>query len=232
MRKPVVDYRDFRLSKINDPQFSHLKLLLGWVGYFILYLITEKLIPVENCHVVHCTLDDKIPFCEYFVIAYVGWYFLVAGSLLYFALYNVDGFKRLQTYIIVTQVVAMTVYILYPNRQDLRPETFPRDNIFTRGIGFLYAFDTSTNVCPSLHVGYSLGLASAWLKEKAAPKWAKAAIVVAVILVCMSVSFIKQHSVVDVVAALPMCLLAEGLAYGTWWRDRRKNRAAARSTAP
>ena len=31
MKKPVVDYRQFRLNKLNDPQFSHLKLLLGWV---------------------------------------------------------------------------------------------------------------------------------------------------------------------------------------------------------
>lgn len=34
MRKPQVDYRQFRFSKLNTPQFSHLKLLLGWVGYF------------------------------------------------------------------------------------------------------------------------------------------------------------------------------------------------------
>ena len=31
MRKPTVDYRSFRLSKLNTPEFSHLKLLFGWV---------------------------------------------------------------------------------------------------------------------------------------------------------------------------------------------------------
>ena len=62
MKKPVVDYRTFRLSKINAPQFSHLKLLLGWVGYFILYFLTENLIPAENCTPVHMWLDDLIPF--------------------------------------------------------------------------------------------------------------------------------------------------------------------------
>ena len=29
MRKPEIDYRTFRLSKLNDPQFAHLKLLGG-----------------------------------------------------------------------------------------------------------------------------------------------------------------------------------------------------------
>ena len=70
MKKPVVDYREFRLSKLNTPQFSHLKLLLGWVGYFILYFLTENLIPAENCHPVWCKLDDIIPFNEFFVLFY------------------------------------------------------------------------------------------------------------------------------------------------------------------
>ena len=95
MRKPVVDYKTFRLSKINEPQFEHLKYLLGWIGYFALYFITENLIPYEKCKPVHCFLDDVVPFCEYFVVFYVGWYFLIAGSLLYFAIYNPDNFKNM-----------------------------------------------------------------------------------------------------------------------------------------
>lgn len=221
MKKPVVNYRQFRLSKINDPQFSHLKLLLGWVGYFLLYLLTENLIPREACYSVHCALDDRIPFCEGFVIPYVFWYLMVAGSLLYFALYNTRSFRELMTYIIVTQVVAMAVYIVFPNRQDLRPDEFLRDNVLTRIVGFLYSLDTSTNVCPSLHVGYSLGLASAWLKEKGVAVGWKIFMVVAVILVCLSVTFIKQHSVVDIFAALPMCLLAELIAYRKRWLRRK-----------
>ena len=213
MRKPVVDYRTFRLSKINDPQFSHLKLLLGWVGYFALYFLTENLIPVENCYVMHSKLDDMIPFCEVFVIPYVGWYLLVAGSLLYFALFNVDSFKKLQIFIIITQVVAMSIYILFPNMQDLRPEVFPRDNFLTKIVGFLYTVDTNTNVCPSLHVAYSIGIASVWTKEKNVSKGWKTFVVIAVILICLSTMFIKQHSALDVLAALPVCLLAEWIVY-------------------
>lgn len=222
MRKPVIDYRTFRLSKLNQPEFSHLKLLLGWVGYFILYFITERFIPAEKCYVVHCVLDDVIPFCEWFLIPYVFWYLLVAGSLLYFALYNPDSFKKLMTYIIVTQIVAMAVYIIFPNRQDLRPEIFPRENLLTKGVEFLYTFDTNTNVCPSLHVGYSLGIASVWLKEKQAPRGAKTFVLITVILVCMSVAFIKQHSVVDIFAALPMCFLAEIIAFHWPLRTHKK----------
>lgn len=213
MKKPTVDYKGFRLSKIGQPQYRHLLLLLGWVGYFALYVLTELFIPPEACTPVHCFLDDLIPFCEIFIIPYVFWYVLVAGSLLIFLLYDVDSFKKLSKYIIITQVIAMAAYILFPSRQDLRPDSFERDNLFTWIVQLLYTFDTNTNVCPSLHVGYSLGIASVWLKKKDAPRWIKVFVVVTVVLVCMSVSFIKQHSVLDFFAAIPMCLLAEFLVF-------------------
>ncbi len=221
MKKPVVDYREFRLSRLNDPRFSHLKLLGGWIVYFLLYFLTENLIPRENCFVIHSELDDLIPFCEYFIIPYVFWYGLIVFSLAYFLLYNIESFKKLQIYIIITQLAAMAIYILFPNRQDLRPTEFPRENVFTTVISWLYTFDTSTNVCPSLHVAYSIGIASVWLKEKGIRPWFKVFVVVAVILICMSTAFIKQHSVLDALAALPICALAEWLLYRNYYKARR-----------
>lgn len=218
MRKPVVDYRQLRLSNITEPRFRHLLWLLGWVGYFALYFLTENLIPAESCYSVHSSLDDLIPFCEVFVLFYTGWYVLVAWSLLYFALYNTKSFADLQKYIIITQAVAMFCYIVFPTRQDLRPETFPRDNVLTWVMGLIYSFDTSTGVCPSLHVAYSLGIASVWLKEKGVSIGAKIFVTVFVCLICVSVAFVKQHSVIDIFAAIPLGILAEAIVYGkSYW---------------
>ena len=222
MRKPAVDYRSFRLREINNPQFAHLKLLLGWVGYFLLYFLTENLIPEENCTPVHMWLDDIIPFCEWFVIPYVFWYVLIVISLGYFLLYNVDSFKRLQTFIIITQVIAMAIYIVFPSRQDLRPAEFPRDNFLTQCVALIYSADTNTGVCPSLHVAYSIGIASVWLKEKGVSRWWKTFVLVAVILICLATMFIKQHSAVDFFAAIPVCLIAEGFVYRDKYFRKKK----------
>lgn len=222
MRKPVVDYRQFRLSKLKDPQFYHLLFLLGWVGYFLLYFITERFIPRGECHLIHSRLDDIIPFCEYFVVPYVFWYLLIVITLIWFALYNPNGFKYFMTFIIVTQVGAMVVYIAFPNYQDLRPTNLEADNFFKWIVSNIYKVDTDTNVCPSLHVAYSIGIASAWLKEKVGVNvlW-KVFVVIAVILICLSTAFIKQHSVVDAFAAIPLCILAEIIAYGKpYWKKR------------
>lgn len=229
MRKPVVDYREFRFSRLNEPRFAHLKYLGGWIVYFILYLLTENLIPAENCHPIHCALDDIIPFNELFFIPYTFWYLLIIISLVWFALYNTERFRTLQIYIIVTQLVAMAVYIIYPSRQDLRPVFFERDNVLTRIAGAIYALDTNTGVCPSLHVAYSLGIASTWVKEKTAKSWWKAFVVFSAVLISISTAFVKQHSVVDIIAALPLGLLAEAIAYGPYWKEKFRNRAAKRN---
>ncbi len=216
MKNFVVDYRKFRFSKLNTPEFSHLKLLGGWIVYFILFFLTENLIPAERCWVAYIPLDDLIPFCEWFLIAYVSWYGLIVFSLGYFLLYDIDSFKRLSKFIMFTQAFAMVMYILFPSRQDLRPTEFANDNFLTQAMGLLYKYDTNTGVCPSLHVGYSLGIASVWLKRKASGWIWKSSVVIWVILICLSTMFIKQHSALDALVAIPMCMLAEGFVY----RDR------------
>ena len=199
----------------------HLYLLLGWVGFFLLYSLTENLIPLERCHLIHAALDDRIPFLEGFAVFYVGWYGLIVLSLGWFLRYSIDSFRKLQTYIIITQAIAMVVYILYPSYQNLRPEVFPRENILTDVMAFLYRIDTPTGVCPSLHVAVSVGIASTWLREKKANPWVKAGIAIFCVGVCMSVLFVKQHSIVDVLAAIPLCLIAE------WFVFHKKRRGGS-----
>lgn len=221
LKRLMVDYRQFRLSRMGEPQFAHVKLWFTWLIYFALYFLTENLIPAEKCHVVHCFLDDIIPFNEFFLIFYVGWYVLVFGSLLYYFLYDVKRFRQLDLYIFVTQMVAMACYIFFPSRQDLRPEVFPRENFFTWVLGLIYTFDTNTGVCPSLHVAYSLAIVSVMVKDENLSKPFKLFVTVFSILVCLSTAFVKQHSVVDILAALPVVLLGEILIYGkAYWAPK------------
>ena len=227
MKRRPYDYSGFSLRRLNEPRFAHAKLLAGWIGYFAMYFITENLIPVERCHEIHCALDDMIPFHEGFLIFYAGWYLYVVAALAYPFFYNVEGFKKLQVFIMITQAVAMLCYIVYPSIQNLRPEQFPRENFFTWVLGIIYAFDTPTGVFPSLHVAYSAGIVSVSLKDKELPFGWKAFVVFFAVMVCFAVSFVKQHSALDVIAALPVCLLAEALVYGKeYWLPRFRRKTA------
>ena len=143
------------------------------------------------------------------MIFYCYWYVLVFGSLLYYLLFDVERFSRLQVYIIITQVVAMAAYILWPSRQDLRPEVFPRENFFTWVLSLIYTFDTPTGVCPSLHVAYSMGIASTWLGDRRASPAFKVFVTASAVVISLSTMFVKQHSAVDVIAAVGLGILTE-----------------------
>ena len=208
MKKPVVDYTKLRPSNIMSKEYRHLLLLLGWVGYLIMYVVTERFIPPEKCHVVKCFVDDLVPFNEYFVIFYFSWYFFMVFSLLVFALYDIKSFVRAQKLIVGMQIVSVITYILWPSIQNLRPEYFVNDNFCTRLLGSIYAIDTPTGVCPSLHVGYTLAVLSAWL-TKDTQIWKKSLITLWSFLICISVLFVKQHSFVDVCAAIVMYFFLE-----------------------
>ena len=68
----------------------------------------------------------------------------------------------------------------------------------------IYANDTNTNCCPSLHVLNQLAVHIGLCKSRLCRdrKWFKRASLVFTILVCASTVFLKQHSIIDVLAAL------------------------------
>ena len=206
---PAVDYRAFRLRKINDEAYRHLKLLLYWPLYGLLFLYVERLYPVESYHVMHCALDDWIPFNEWFLIPYLFWFVFLAGMHVYTLLYDTEAFKRMMHFIILTYSAAILAYLVWPTCQDLRPASFPRDNLLTAFIAGFYQFDTNTNVCPSIPVIGSLAVMfTAWHCRGLAHWGWKLAFTLTAVLICASTLFIKQHSALDILAALPICLIA------------------------
>ena len=209
-----VDYRQFRLGKLHTEPFRHLKLLLFWPVFGALFLFVERLRPVARYHAVHCALDDMIPLCEYFLIPYLLWFAALAGILVYTLLFDVKSFRRFMWFIILTYSAAMVIYLLYPTCQELRPAQFLRDNVFTRFLGWFYTFDTNTNVCPSIHVLGAVAVwATAWQAKGLSTPARRAAVTVLAVLICLSTVFLKQHSVLDVLAALPVCAIAYALVF-------------------
>ena len=211
---PVVDYRHFRFSKLNTPEYRHLKLLLFWPAFGILFAVVERLWIRETYFPISCALDDYIPFCEYFLIPYLFWFVFLVGIHLYALLYDVESFKKLMKFIIISYSAAMLIYLVFPNCQELRPVAFERDNLLTRFMEGFYQFDTNTNVFPSLHViGSAAVMACAWHSRHFSTKGWRIAFTITAVLISVSTVFLKQHSVLDIIAALPICGIAYYLAY-------------------
>lgn len=210
MKAPhMVDYRAFRLHKLNTPAFSHLKLLLFWPIFGLCFAGVERFLLRASYTPMYCPLDDKIPFCEWFLIPYLFWFLFLAGIHLYTLLFDIPAFRRLMWFLIVSHSITVLVFLLFPNCQELRPAQFQRDNVLTRFMAGFYRFDTNTNVCPSLHVIGSVAVVcGAWRSRHFASAGWRIAFSLAALLISVSTVFLKQHSALDVLCAIPVCAVS------------------------
>lgn len=218
MTNPLLYYKDlllhFRLSKLNTEPYKHLKLLYWWVGYGILFAFVERSPLPRNWHFVESPLDAYIPFLEIFIIPYMFWFVYLIGMIVYTLLFEVPAFKKMMAFIIITYTLTILIYLIYPTAQNLRPEVFPRDNALTRFIADFYVFDTNTNVNPSIHVlGSMAAMFAAWDSERFGKKGWRIAFAVACLLICISTVFVKQHSIIDVLTALLLGIVAYNVVY-------------------
>ncbi len=156
----------------------------------------------------------RLSFCEYFLLPYLFWFAFIVGMLMYTLLFDIKEFKRFMYFTMLAYSITIIIYFIYPTCNILRPADFVRDNTFTYIIRAYYRMDTNTNVCPSLHVIGSIAVMLAGLHTKSIkPLWIKLLIVLLAILISVSTVFVKQHSILDILWALPVCLLGYLIVY-------------------
>jgi len=202
-------YRGFTLRRINEPQFKHLWWLLFWPIYWLRYFLVEAFNPATSYHPIYCPLDDMIPFQECFIIPYMLWMVSMVALCLYTLFFDVDTFKRYSKFLAISMSISSVIFLLYPSCQNLRPTVYPRDNFLTDCVKLLHMVDTNTNVFPSEH---AIGSIAVWLaalhtKQLRTPLRITL-ITVFTTLTCFSTVFLKQHSILDIAAAVPICFIA------------------------
>jgi len=173
-------------------------------------------------HIIHCSLDDLIPFCEYFIIPYISWFFYILFACLFILYKGSDSeFFKLAMSLVIGMSLSMAICMIYPSGLNLRPDVFPRHNIFSALVAIIYSSDTPTNVFPSVHVFNSLAIHISISKLKVLEnyKWVKNCSLVLCILICLSTVFIKQHSLIDVTGA---CVMMFVLYVGIYVLDYNK----------
>lgn len=201
--------KDFYLKyKHAVPLLIYGVIYLGWFAYL------EQTV-TKHYHVIHTDLDDYIPFCEVFVIPYLLWFVYVAAVVMYLFFKNKQDYTKCCIFLFTGMTIFLIISTLWPNGHHLRPDTMPRDNIFTHLVGMLYQADTATNLWPSIHVYNSIGAHLAIskcqnLKKNKLIQWGSLLLCISIIL---STMFIKQHSTFDVVTAFIMAAVMYILVY-------------------
>ncbi len=199
--------------------FSHAFYVLVLPIYLISFFITEAIV-TDNYWVSYMSIDDKIPFLEGFLIPYYIWYPFMGVMGVYLLFCDGKAFKKFMSFIGISFMTAIVFFLIFPNGQNLRPEIFERDNIFTRAIAGLYIADTNTNVLPSLHVvgSFAVPFAAQNCKKLNKP-WLIIILYAIAILISLSTVFIKQHSLLDVIVAVPYSVAFYFLVYKVIFKE-------------
>lgn len=203
--------------KLNDlREHKHILLVLYVPVYLISFFLIEYLVPeTADYWSSWCFLDDWIPFNEWFVIPYYFWYPLLFIVGIWLMIKDIPNFKLYMYCIMIGFSASILICLIFPNGQDLRPQVFPRDNFLTDMVKAIYAVDTNTNVLPSVHAVGAIVAAFGVCTTKTVRKlWVKVLSVFMSALICMATCFIKQHSILDVFAAMILCAVIYVVVYG------------------
>lgn len=204
----------------------HVWLLLYVPVFLLAFALAEHIITPETAYWRSwLPLDDRIPFLEWFVVPYCLWYPFLVGVGLYTLVREPAAFRRYLYFLMAGFSLSLLICFLVPNGQDLRPESFPRQNLFTWVVAGLYRTDTNTNVFPSMHVVGAMAAAAAIFDCPGLRRLRVPGVVLAV-LISVSTVFIKQHSVLDIVGGLALGLPIGQIIYrrqlGALWRTWRQ----------
>ena len=199
-------------------KYQSLKYLIYFfIAYMIGFMILENQ-DFSHMIITDTWIDQYIPFNEYFVIPYFLWFVFMILGFAYFVFIDQSGVKRTYFYLFLGMSSSLLIYALIPTGQNLRVQLY-NDNIFQCLVSFIYSVDSSTNVCPSIHVYNSVMMCVSLLKSRRIKQhtWLCFLIIALAILICMSTVMIKQHAFMDIVWALVLAIVIYSI--GKWKFD-------------
>ncbi len=188
---------------------KHCLLVLFWPVEVLWYFLLKTFTAESDVLLIHTPLDDKIVFCEWFIIPYCLWYLYIAAVLLYTLIKDKRDFVRACALICPCMLLPMLFCTIIPNglSMSIRPDfdALGRENIATWLVKLIYAADTPPrNVMPSMHCAVSVTLFFSVFKAKVfeGKRVLKIAALLLSLTICASTVFVKQHSVLDVFAGI------------------------------
>lgn len=198
-------------------KYSPLIAMLYFPIYSIWFSTLEKI--NVNVNIIYSPLDSFIPFWEIFVIPYIIWFGYVAFVMIYFVITSRKDFVRTGVFLITGMTICLIIYTVFPNGIDLKPTEFARDNFMVDIVKYIYSIDTPTNVLPSIHCLNSIGIHIGILKSQnlSKKKWVCNLSGILMVSICLSTVFIKQHSILDMFAAIALSIPLYYISYVFDW---------------
>ncbi|MBQ1631368.1 MAG: QueT transporter family protein [Clostridia bacterium] len=178
-----------------------------WVTFLYLVAIdlltfyaTRPILPYLPAHSLSTPLDELIPLRPEWVTIYFLSFLSWLITLIWMLAESKQHAYRLAGVYTIIMIVCLICFLGYP--VTIRRPEITESGFFNDWMRFLYAVDSPTNLCPSLHVVISYICWRGVMGCKKIPKWYQWFNLFFLILVCFSILHVKQHFVADIGAAV------------------------------
>lgn len=194
------------MKKRLSGKWKDVGLVLAYMVFYMCFFGFLEQRSGVQIHMLQMRADYRIPFCEYFIVPYFLWFPYVGATAVYFTMIDDNRTEFYQ--FAVSMGIGMTLFLMisyvFPNGHTLRPYTFPRENVFTDLVRYLYRIDTPTNIMPSLHVFNSVMCCMAIWESKGlrSRRIIRKGALILTILIIGATMFLKQHTILDVIAGI------------------------------
>ena len=177
--------------------------------YMVFFFLVERY-EASSYYVPEIPLDRMIPFLPAFIIPYFMWFPWIPFICIWALFTDENAYTRITRFLMAGMSVFILVSFLFPTKLNLRPETVPGKDICSALVRYLHKIDTPTNVFPSIHVYDTLVLLYGVFIGKCTlfrNKIFRAFSILLTVLICLATCFLKQHSVLDGLAALVLLVI-------------------------
>ncbi|GAB6086575.1 phosphatase PAP2 family protein [Alkaliphilus crotonatoxidans] len=145
-------------------------------------------------------IDQAIPFLKVFVIPYLAWYLFIFSTFIYFCLKDREVYYKTLLSTNLGLLVCYIVYFFYQTTVS-RP-LLAGEDLLTKMVGWVYATDQPFNCFPSIHVLTSYLMFKGIRHSHIRNKLNQLVISSIAFTIILSTLFIKQHVILDVIAAI------------------------------
>lgn len=162
------------------------------INYIIAGVITEK---GKN---ISLPLDKEIPFISVFVFPYIYWYIYIFIGVIFILVKDRRKYIRALLAVYIGMLVCYFIYYLFP--VEIARPTIINNDLPNKLVNIIYQNDRPLNCFPSLHVLNSY-IIMRYTNRKENKYWFYYTQIVG-ILIILSTLFIKQHFILDGIAAI------------------------------
>lgn len=184
--------------KINRRNITDLSLLLSIPVLNIIYRILNH--GEEGAYSLMTDLDRGIPFLKVFIIPYVIWYGFLIGTLIYFFLKDRRTYYQILLSLNIGILLCYGIYFFYQTTVP-RP-TVAGEDLLSRLVVWVYAADQPFNCFPSIHSLTSYLMFKGIRLSSVRSRQNQLVIFSLTFTIILSTLFVKQHTVLDALAAV------------------------------